>query len=230
MARVTLIRHALSAWNVEGRWQGQADPPLSPEGRAQASWAASMMGPVDLVITSDLARARQTGELLAPGTTHRIEPLLREFDVGHWSGRTRAEIMQEWPDELAAFDAGQLSRPPGGESRADFDARVLAAASRVATICASEGRPQHPSRPSFDGDPVRAVVVSHGGVVRALARLLGRADHHVEHLCGYRARAQDDTLALKEAVDLLDGAPEPGGGGDRGRSPGRDGDPDPNRL
>ncbi len=183
----------MSVWNVAGRWQGQADPPLSPAGRDQAEAAASGLDPVDLVITSDLERAHHTGRLLAPGAPHITEPLLREFDVGEWSGRTRRQIEQVWPGDLAAFDAGSLTAPPGGESRAEFDRRVMAAARRIAQLAAATPR---------------TIVVSHGGVLRAMGRLLDQVDRHVGHLCGYEAAVESPSLTLLRSVDLLGGQPD----------------------
>lgn len=194
---VLMVRHAQSVWNAEARWQGHADPPLSPLGEAQAAGAAAGLatrGPIDLLVTSDLERARRTGELLVSRTGRAvplvIEPALREFDVGAWSGLTRAEIDARYPDEVALFDAGRLAAPPGGESRAAFEARVIEAAGRVATAIA-----RHGAR--------RTVVVSHGGVVRALGRLQGLGDRHVSQLCGYAGRPGGAHLALSQYVDLL---------------------------
>jgi broad specificity phosphatase PhoE len=228
MPPVLLVRHALSEWNVDGRWQGQADPPLSPAGRAQAEAAASGVGPVDLVITSDLERAYRTGALLAPGVRHRIEPLLREFDVGLWSGLTRAQIEQRWPTELAAFEAGSRTAPPGGEDRSVFDRRVLAAAGRVAELVAQTGAapPTGPGSAAGSGSAangksetrpggIRTLVVSHGGVVRALARLLAQLEGHVGHLCGYEAAVDGAALSLLRPVNLLDGAGRADPKGDR---------------
>ncbi len=63
-----LIRHAQSEWNADGRWQGHADPPLSPRGRAQAQELASNLRGerVDRLVCSDLCRALSTAEALAP--------------------------------------------------------------------------------------------------------------------------------------------------------------------
>lgn len=193
MPRVLLVRHALSVWNLEGRWQGQADPPLAAEGEAQARRAAGAVGAVDLALSSDLERARRTAVLLAPGVALVVEPELREFDVGAWSGCTRAEIEARWPEDLARFDAGQLEAPPGGERRADFDRRVEAAARRVAAVVSGRGA-------------ARTLVVTHGGVVRTLARLQGGADRHVGHLCGYEADVKGGTLLVTRPVDLSSGA------------------------
>lgn len=197
-----MVRHALSVWNAEGRWQGQADPPLSEQGESQARAAAGAVGPVELVVSSDLERARRTAAILAPGVRHVTDPVLREFDVGAWSGCTRAEIEATWGDQLALFDAGRLESPPGGERRADFEVRVRAAATRVAELVASHGA-------------AATLVVSHGGVVRALARMQAWGDRHVGHLSGYEAEVKGDSLVVLEPVDLLSGAPTAGelGGG-----------------
>jgi broad specificity phosphatase PhoE len=193
MPSVLLLRHALSTWNVDGLWQGQADPPLSPEGEAQARAAAGAVGPVDLVVTSDLERARRTGAILAPGVEAAAVPELREFDVGEWSGRTRAEIEAEWPGEIALFDARQLVAPPGGEDRDTFDDRVRAGVEQVAGLIRSRRSE-------------RSLVVTHGGVIRSLARIQGWPEHHVAQLAGYEAEVEGKgaTLALRRPISFLD--------------------------
>jgi broad specificity phosphatase PhoE len=195
-----MVRHALSVWNVQGRWQGQADPPLSAEGERQAREAAARIGPVGLVVSSDLTRARRTAELLAPEVPVVTEPLLREFDVGAWSGLTRAEIGEEWGAELDRFDAGRLEAPPGGEPRSRFETRVVRAAERIAERVAETAT-------------ARTLVVTHGGVLRTLARLLTGVEAPVRHLCGYEAEVKGNSLLLLAPVDLLAtraGTPGPG--------------------
>ena len=198
---VVLLRHALSTWNLEGRWQGQADPPLSAAGEAQALAAAERLGPVDLVVTSGLARADRTAELLAPGVPAVVEGGLREYDVGAWSGRTRDEIMELWPGELEAFDSGRLEHPPGGESRSAFDRRVREATVRLCQIIAAAGAG-------------RTLVVTHGGVLRSMARQHGEQEQHVAHLCGYEAADKGSALAIERSLCLTSGA---AAGGDDAR-------------
>ena len=68
MARTLyVVRHAMTAWNAERRWQGQTDIPLSDEGRAQASSLVDRLRGLGLVSvhTSDLSRARETAEIVA---------------------------------------------------------------------------------------------------------------------------------------------------------------------
>lgn len=188
-----LVRHAQSVWNVEGRWQGHADPPLSEAGVEQARSAAARIGPVDAVVSSDLERARRTAALLVPTRNGAVEPGLREYDVGMWSGRTRAEIEASWPVELALFDSGRLEAPPGAERRADFETRVVDALSRLAASWTRSG---------LD----RVLVVAHGGVIRTVARTQGWPETRVGQLCGYEAEVKGEALAFLRPVDLLNGA------------------------
>ena len=58
--RILLVRHGQSEWNLSGRWQGQADPPLTELGRMQAREAAQNVGSIDVIWSSDLQRAAAT--------------------------------------------------------------------------------------------------------------------------------------------------------------------------
>ncbi|HEX3667922.1 MAG TPA: phosphoglycerate mutase family protein, partial [Acidimicrobiia bacterium] len=88
MIRLLLVRHGESTWNAVSRWQGQADPPLSPFGERQAEDAGARLAEtatITAVWASNLVRARRTGDLIAErlGIAQvREEPLLRERDVG----------------------------------------------------------------------------------------------------------------------------------------------------
>jgi len=158
MPALYFARHGQSTWNAEGRWQGQADPPLSALGRAQAARLAERLAGagIALLAASDLARARETAEIVGArlGLAPRLDPALREHDVGAWSGLRHEEIAARWPDELARFLAGDLAlRPGGGESRLALRARARAAAARW--------------RAEAGGRPL--LLVSHLGVLHALA-------------------------------------------------------------
>src|SRR3954464_6700209 len=90
-SRVLLVRHGQSEWNAVGRWQGQADPPLSDLGRAQARAAARSLGSLDAVYASDLQRATETALIIAEQIGIGpviLDPDLRERDAGQWSGLT----------------------------------------------------------------------------------------------------------------------------------------------
>jgi len=177
--RLALVRHGQSTWNALGRWQGQADPPLSPLGEEQATEAAERlrdMKSADLVVTgvvtSDLVRARRTGEIMAAALG--LGPVvvcadLGEYDVGDWSGLTKPEIEERWPGQQAEWFGGRLATTPGGEGRAHFATRVMHSVLRVAA----------------GADPGSVlVVVTHGGVIRALERAAGSPPVPIANLCG----------------------------------------------
>jgi broad specificity phosphatase PhoE len=198
MRGLLIVRHAQSTWNSEGRWQGHADPPLSPAGEEQARAAAIRLAaspPFDLVVSSDLVRAASTADLIASALGSNAEritcPGLREYDVGEWSGYTRAEIEERWPGELDRFVLREIQAPPGGEERESFERRVEAAGRSVAAHSA-ECRSR------------QVLVVAHGGVVRAFARMAGITEHRTGHLSGYAGTISDGRLRPSEPVDLLE--------------------------
>jgi broad specificity phosphatase PhoE len=113
MSDLWFVRHGESVWNAEGRWQGQADPPLTERGRHQAQRAAERLARLGIacIVASDLGRARETAQILGArlGLAPSFDPALRELDVGRWSGHPVAEVARRWPEELAAFRAGDLA-------------------------------------------------------------------------------------------------------------------------
>jgi broad specificity phosphatase PhoE len=157
--RLILVRHGLSEWNASGRVQGQADPPLSPQGRDEARRLAPLVlaeGP-EVVVASDLARARETAELLGAGDVE-LDPRWRESAMGDWTGRASEELLADPSGAFARWREGR-ERPPGGESFDDMRARTGAA---VRDLVARGVRV--------------AVAVTHGGPVRAaVAELAGLA-------------------------------------------------------
>jgi broad specificity phosphatase PhoE len=185
MARILLVRHGQSVWNADGRWQGQADPPLSELGEQQAVAAARAVGLVDAVYASDLTRARRTAEIVAEqlGTDVAVDPRLRERHAGDWEGRTLAEIEEGWPGYL---ETGR--RPAGYEPDDSVLERVRAALDAIAG--------------AHDGD---VLVITHGGVVRVLERHLDRdADGLIPNLGGRWLEHDGKALRLSDRVVLLD--------------------------
>lgn len=131
--RVLLWRHGRTAWNVEHRFQGQADPPLDEVGHVQSATAARMLAvfsPV-AVVSSDLRRAVQTARPLADllGLPITLDPRLRERSLGGWEGLTRDEVGRRHPEEYAHWLAGREDRQAGSEPRAELGERAAAALS-----------------------------------------------------------------------------------------------------
>ncbi len=158
--RLLLIRHGQTPWNADGRWQGHGDPSLTEEGLAQAGRLADSLDQDRQhswvrVISSDLARARETAAPLAErlGLEIEYDRRLRELDVGTWSGLTRDEIERRDPETLRRFELGEpLIRPGGGESRVEIRERTHELVSDLAKRCAGE----------------RVIIVTHLGVIRSL--------------------------------------------------------------
>ena len=192
MARMLLLRHGQSTWNAEGRWQGWADAPLSPAGRDQARAMAAMLAPGSErfagVVSSDLARSIETATIVASALDLgevTVEADLRERDVGDWSGRTTDEIELLWPGAIDAWRAGRLDRPPGGEHEPTFRGRVVGAVERLAAGAR---------------DPL--LVVTHGGVIRAVARHLGGDPRSTANLSGRWVEGDEGVLRAGAVVAL----------------------------
>jgi probable phosphoglycerate mutase len=184
-AHILLVRHGESTWNAERRWQGHADPPLSTTGAAQARAAAPALTGIDAVWCSDLIRARQTAELCAPaGLVAHADPLLRERDVGEWTGLTRDAIEDRYPGWLASG-----RRPDGWEDDGAFARRAWQALRGV--VAALEPGAQ-------------AVVVSHGGLIRAVEAGLGAPNRPVPNLGGVWLHHATGTFDLGEQAVLVD--------------------------
>ncbi|KAA9380738.1 bifunctional RNase H/acid phosphatase [Microbispora cellulosiformans] len=155
-----LLRHGQTPLSIEKRFSGLGDPELTPTGLAQAEAAAARLARrpqrVEVIVTSPLARARQTAEVVASrtGSAVLVDEDLRETDFGAWEGYTFAEIQRRWPGELAAWLADPSVAPPGGESFASTARRVEQARERILKA--------HESR--------SVVVVSHVTPIKTLIR------------------------------------------------------------
>ena len=154
MTTILLARHGETDWNHEGRFQGWADPPVNATGLAQAVdlSVALMAEELAAVYSSPLRRAYETAEVVA--ASRGLAPVsvdaLREVDVGSWSGLTRAEIEQRFPEQYARWlDYGQGWED--GETYEQMSERVVRALLELAA--------------AHDGQ--RILAVTHGGPMRA---------------------------------------------------------------
>ncbi len=163
MRRVVLLRHGRTAWNAQRRFQGQADPPLDDAGRGQAYAVAALVAALepDLLVSSDLARAMQTAEIVGEtlGRAPIADARFRERGLGHWEGLTRDEVERDYPDEYADWLGGRDVSRRGGETREQVAARALAAFDELT-------------------DVPMLVIVTHSATAMALTNaLLGIAQH-----------------------------------------------------
>lgn len=125
---ILLIRHGLTDWNKERRWQGHFDVPLNAVGREQARRLARRLQgwPIQALYSSDLARAAGTAEELGKvlGLAPALDPAWRELHVGLFEGHTREEIQERFPEVWARLADGFLEAPEG-ETMADLARRVV---------------------------------------------------------------------------------------------------------
>lgn len=196
MRRVIVWRHGETAHNASGIYQGQLDSHLSERGREQAAAAAQALAArqVDRLLSSDLARAADTADALAARTGLRVEhdPRLREIHVGQWQGMAHTEVVERFPEVVAALDRGEDQvRGVTGERVADVRVRVRAVFEELTQRLGPDGT---------------AVVTTHGMASRALVAdvvglsyqqawlsLVGLRNCHwaelVEHRTGWRLEA-----------------------------------------
>lgn len=186
--RLLLVRHGVTTWNREGRFQGHRDAPLDDDGRLEARLLGRRLAGMALdglaLLTSPLSRAAETAALAAEeiraggGATPdpRPDARLMEIGQGEWEGRTHAELSVDDADRYAAWRArAGEEQPPGAETIDAALARVAGLLDEVVTEAA----------------PV-ACLVSHGGILRLVAR-------HLLALAGRTAWSMDvDNASLSE--------------------------------
>ena len=168
MTTLLLVRHGETDWNREGRWQGGSDTSLNELGREQArALAAELDGGIDAIYSSDLARARETAEIIAAkvGRNVRLDPRLRERGFGAWEGLTRSEIEQRFGDALDRWRAGDGPGADDAESFEEFFERVNDFVEEVVQA--------HPGE--------QVLVVSHGGSIRAIHAAAAGLDYVRDH-------------------------------------------------
>lgn len=172
--KIVLWRHGQTAWNLERRFQGTTDIPLTTEGLNQARRSARLLAGLKpaAIISSDLVRTRATAAELADilGLEVRHYEELRETYAGVWQGLTHQEILEQYGEQYAAWRRGEPVRRGGGELETEVAERAAPVVVRNAEQLPDNGT---------------LVVVSHGGTIRTtIGRLLGLESHAWESLGG----------------------------------------------
>ncbi len=133
MGKLVLVRHGQSQWNLENRFTGWVDVPITPLGEEEAHRAGRELKGIhfDLAFTSVLKRAQQTltiilGEIGQPDLPTERDQALNERHYGDLQGLNKAETAKKYGDEQVhiwrrSFDV----KPPNGESLKDTAARTL---------------------------------------------------------------------------------------------------------
>lgn len=162
---VYLFRHGETDWNAEKRIQGHTDIPLNANGRLQAQELADRLARHDIqaIVSSDLARARETAAVVAQrlGVPVFTDARLRETSLGEVEGLLIDEVIARFGDAAwqrwRSMDQDHLDFGfPGGESKRTALKRAWAALTAFIDGHAFE----------------RIAVATHGTVLRTLAHSL----------------------------------------------------------
>lgn len=156
---ITLLRHSLTKENEAGKYIGWTDSHLSKKGRdlvlaRKKNYKKTQeFEAVDLIVTSDLERAKETASLLFDGPL-RVESRFREMNFGIFEGKSYEELKNN-PVYQAWLNALHTYKIPKGESSKEVAARVLQAFKDLLKQMRAE-------------EKKHVVIVTHGGVIRHL--------------------------------------------------------------
>lgn len=155
MPTIFLVRHGETDWNRSGQIMGERPVPLNEQGVAQAQRLATLLKgrPISAIVSSPVARARQTAEILTAtlNVSMTLDRGLVEIGVGEWEGL----YWKDMAEEIIRHDfyrKPDQTRPPGGETLREVQSRAVATVERASAA------------PS--DDPL--LFVSHADVVRAI--------------------------------------------------------------
>ncbi len=155
---LTVARHGETDWNKAGIFQGHSDQPLNADGILQAEELAATLDPsdYDVILSSDLLRARQTADIIGAKWEREviISPLFREQNLGEWEGKTKADVLSLFPHYVQDFFS-RIHNVPGGEDLASLAKRVAAGRDELLRTYAGK----------------RVLLISHGRWINALARI-----------------------------------------------------------
>jgi alpha-ribazole phosphatase len=152
---ITFIRHGLTSENAERRYIGHTDVPLAAQEKMRLRRAAlKLEQPVDLLVSSDLLRCRQTRELLFRSDDGQKYEMAqwREINFGDWEGKTFPEL-KEIKEYQQWLHSPLSAAPPNGESYHAFQLRVEEALEQT-ILLAEQTNAKH------------VAVVTHGGPIR----------------------------------------------------------------
>ncbi|MEQ1846505.1 MAG: 2,3-bisphosphoglycerate-dependent phosphoglycerate mutase [Nitrospira sp.] len=162
MARLVLLRHGESQWNLENRFTGWVDVPLSPKGIEEAKQAGEKLRgfSFDRAFTSVLARANETLRLVLEAIGQTTIPIekdkaLNERMYGDLQGLNKAETAKKYGDaQVKIWRRSYDVKPPGGESLKDTAERALPYYEKMIKPCLLQGE--------------TIIIAAHGNSLRAL--------------------------------------------------------------
>lgn len=151
-----LIRHGLTQGNLDGKYIGQTDLSLCPEGAKtiRELAAADIYPEVGKVYSSPLARCLETAEIIYPEHKLMVIDEISEMNFGEFEGKTQQQLqdLREYTDWLRG---GAEACPPNGEKFGSFSLRCIEGLDIIFSDMMSRG-------------VSRAACITHGGVITNL--------------------------------------------------------------
>lgn len=168
MAQLILLRHGQSLWNLENRFTGGVDVPLTKVGESEALQAGRVLKTfqIDKVFTSTLKRAIDSADIILKchglDTIDRIaDSSLNERNYGDLQGLNKEETAQRYGvDQVRLWRRSYTTRPPHGESLEDTAARTLPFFYNVILPDVAHGK--------------NVLVVAHGNSLRSIVMSLDK--------------------------------------------------------
>lgn len=190
--KIYLLRHGLTQYNVEKRYQGTRDIPLSEEGRTQLIKAD--ISP-SKVYVSPLIRARSTADIVFPDAEQVVVHDFREMCFGIFEGCNYIEMERD-PEYLAWVGNNCEGSCPGGERKAEFSDRSCNAFVPLVEEALKNGEEI-------------LVVMAHGGTQMALMERYAIPQKEYYHWCGpnaggYVLEVDADTWQKEHLLTLVD--------------------------
>lgn len=168
-----LIRHGITEGNLDGKYIGQTDLALCPQGEKQIQQLvkAGVYPCVEKVYTSSLKRCVETAQIIYPDIQLSKVDEIAEMDFGQFEGKTQKEL-ENLPEYTAWLKGGPEACPPDGEKFGDFSLRCISGLDII-------------FRDMMKKEITRAAMVTHGGVITNLLAGFGLPKGHpADYMCG----------------------------------------------
>lgn len=126
MTIIGIVRHGITEWNLKHIAQGSADVPLNDTGRVQATAIAERLSaeePWDMIVSSDLARAKETAEIISEKLALPIsffDTRLREMSGGQIEGTTEEQRLEKWGADWRQLDLGMETKEAVAKRGVEF--------------------------------------------------------------------------------------------------------------
>ena len=168
-----LIRHGITEGNLDGKYIGQTDLALCPQGEKQIQQLvkAGVYPYVEKVYTSPLKRCVETAQIIYPDIQLSKVDEIAEMDFGQFEGKTQ-KALENLPEYTAWLKGGPEACPPDGEKFGDFSLRCISGLDII-------------FRDMMKKEITRAAMVTHGGVITNLLAGFGLPKGHpADYMCG----------------------------------------------